>query len=515
LSATLQERTKTNQLVANAYLLYSILALGRGFPQLALLHAKEGVKLLRRTWNIIEERLNLQTSTCSHRQTDSEKFAEDFSQLNLSTTAITNTENYQPFVGPEFWALITPLFRSLSHLAGLYAHHGMFQETMYFAEQAHKLAKKLGSEAHTAIASAYLGSMWLKAGALDKGAEFLMEAKNLGSSKENNRDTALLAYHLGNMQGLLGDRKAELAAYDEVETTLKNLTSQGFINAADQIVDQVEALEENMSQLTVSKKKPLARSSVTRPKAIAKRKAVTRVKLTSIEVTSAVVEECPQLMSLKAAVLRQKARALMCTKAFADALSLLHEAEGYSSSQTDAVNHGLAMAKRLLLQSMEQMNADPLYSVLQESTISFPSVVGNFKPDKSSGERSSFTRLSPSGKSKVGKHGPNSAGSKGPTAESFIDKLCHAQEHLIEVHSVALTTAPVAVVHSISSLLNSVVMLLSAADHVKGKSLAQPGFASRFNGMWPCRLCPSHIPANNPRNGENSCTSPRTQSNPG
>jgi separase len=479
----LQERTKTNQLLANAYWLYSNLALGRGIPQLALLHGKQSVKLLRRTWNIIEERLNLQTSTCSRRQTDSEKFVDDVSQLNLSTTAITNTENYQPFAGPEFWALITPLFRSLSHLAGLYAHHGMFQETMYFAEQAYKLTKKLGSESHTAIASAYLGSMWLKAGALDKGAEFLMEAKCLGSSKENNRDTALLAYHLGNMQGLLGDRKAELAAYEEVETTLKNLTSPDFINAADQIVDQVEALEENMSQLTVSKKKRLTRSSVTRPKAVAKRKAVTRIK-PSIEVALSVVEECPQLMSLKATVLCQKARALMGAKAFTDALNLLHEAEGYSNSQTDAVNHGLAMAKRLLLQSMEQMNVDPLYSVLQESTISFPSVVGNFKPDKSSGERSSFTRLSPSGKSKVGKHGPNSAGSKGPTAESFIDKLCHAQEHLIEVHSVALTTAPVAMVHSISSLLNSVAMLLSAADHVKGKSLAQPEFASRFIGMW-------------------------------
>jgi separase len=486
-SATFQERSRKHQLLANACLLSSILALERGIPHLALTYAKQSVKVLRRTWDTIEERLNQQIPS-SRSQSGAEKLAEDASQLSLSTAAVPPTGKQQSLSGSEFWALITPLFRSLSHLAGLYAHHGMFQETMYFAEQAHKLVQKVGSESHTAIASASLGSMWLKAGALDKGAEFLMAAKDLCSSQENSRDSALLAYHFGSMQGLLGDHKAEIASYEEMEATLNNLTGQDFITAADQIIDPADALEEKMSQLTVSKRKAPARKTVPRPKAVVKRKATSRAKA-PVDASSSTTEECPQLMSLKAMVLLQKAGALKSSKGFADALSLLQEAEGYSNSPTDSVNHGLAMAKRLILQSMEQMNADPLYSVLQESTISFPSVVGHLKSDKTGSERSSATRLSPA-KPKARKNSPDRAGSKSPPPESFINKLRQAEEHLMGVHSVALVTSPVAVIHSISSLLNSVAMLLSAADQGRGKPLAHPGFAGSLVGMYPYLFSP-------------------------
>ena len=479
--AKLEGKFRKYQLVANAYFLCSILAIERGAPHLALVHAKRSVKLLRHAWTSIEEQRHQETSASSRPQISVEKLADDTSQLSLSTIVASGVGNQESQNGSQFWALITPLFRSLSHLSELYAHHGMFQETMYYAEQALKLVEKVGSRRQAAIASAYLGNIWLKAGVLDKGAEFLMAAKGLSPSyEEHNKDTALLVYHLGNMQGRLGDRNAELTAYKEVETSLEDLTRKGFINAADQIADPAKELDKKMAQLAVSKKAP-GRKTATRLKGVANRKTVTRV-TPVMDVVSPVTEECPPLMSLKAMVLRQRAQAIMCTKGFADALSLLQEAETYSKSQIDVVNHGLAMAKRLLLQSIEQMNADPLYSVLQESTVSFPAVVAHLKVDKSSGERSSFTRPSPSRKSKTGKNGTDRSGSKSPPPESFIDKLRQAQEYLVQVHSTALMAAPVTVIHSVSSLLNSVAMLLFAADPGKGKLAAHPGFASCLNG---------------------------------
>ena len=71
--------------------------------------------------------------------------------------------------------------------------------------------------------------------------------------------------------------------------------------------------------------------------------------------------------------------------------------------------------------------------------------------------------------------------------DSFFDKLRQAQEHLTEVHSMALTVAPVALIHKISALLNSVAILLSAAGQIKGKPLAHPGFASCSIGMFLIR----------------------------
>lgn len=462
-------------------MLYSKLALERGSPQAALIHAKQGVRLLRRAWANMEQLT--QQSSADSSQMDPSKLLDDASQLSEATVTLSQeVVNRKELCGCRFWALIAPLFRSISYLSSIYAHHGMFQETMFYAEQAQVLAKQVGSEVHTAMASASLGNMWLKAGCLDKGSEYFVEAKQLSISDENSRDAATLVYHLGIMHGLLGDRDAEVTSYENAETTLQCLTEKNFIDGLESLVDPADELENEMSKLSLSKKKQSApRKAAVRPNTAAKRKPAARAK-SPIAVTSSISEECPPLMSLKATILRQKAVAFISLKRCGEALGILQETSSYSTNQMDAVSHGLAMAKQLLVSSVEQMAADPVYSVLQESTISFPSVVGLLK---NSGERLSTAKLSPPPKrSQAAKGGREVARSKSPAPDSFFDKLRRAQEQLTEVHTVALLIAPVSVLHTISALLNSVAILLSAAGQMNGKLLAHPGFASCSIGMF-------------------------------
>jgi separase len=485
----LQEKNRENQLLSKAYLLCSTLALERGTPQLALTHAKHGIRLLRRAWTNATVRVHgqdISTEIECRLRTETGKLAEESLQSSTSTiTIVSSAGDHQSLFGSGLWCLITPLFRSLLHLSELYAHHGMFQETMYYAEQAHKLAKQVGSDASEALAAASLGRIWLKAGALDKGAKFLMQAKSYSVSCEISRYSALLVYYLGNMHGLLGNQDAELAGYEEAELVLKSLTSPDFINKLDCIVDPVEALQEKMAGLKVSKLKASTQKATTRAKAPATRRIATRVKGT-IDIVSSPVGECPRLISFKAMILRNKARLLMCIKRCADALPILHEAERYSNSQVDVVDQGLAIAKQLLLRSLEQMNSDPVYSVLQESTISFPSVVSHHsKLEKSHGERLSFAHTPHPGKAKMWRCDTDPRRSKSPSPEGFFDNLRQAQERLTEVHSIATMVAPMVSIHTISSLLNTVTMLLSATSEVGEKSLAHPGFASYFTGMCP------------------------------
>src|SRR3954467_4862311 len=88
-SKTLQERSRRDQLFANASLLYSMLALERGIPQLALIHAKQNVRLLRHAWAGIEEISRVkQTSTSTRPQMAIEKLGEEVSQLSASTSTI-------------------------------------------------------------------------------------------------------------------------------------------------------------------------------------------------------------------------------------------------------------------------------------------------------------------------------------------------------------------------------------------------------------------------------------------
>jgi separase len=358
----------------------------------------------------------------------------------------------------------------------------MFQETLYYAQQAYKLSTEVGSETHLAMAAAYLGSIWLKSGNLDKGSEFLMEAQQVSTPCEKNRDTALRMYHLGSMHGLLGDRDAEIVAYDQAQDVLQSLATATYIAFLDKFPDRPSDLHERMPEITVSKRRePASRKALGRPKvAAAKDKTVAQAHSQTEEVPS-VAEKCPQLTSLKAVILRDKARALISNKKFAEALEFLNEAEAFAHTQIEIVDQGLARAKHLLLHSVEQMNADPVYSVLQDSTISFPSVVGSSKIEKH-GDRLSV-KVSPPRKAQMSRNNRDRAGSKSPAPDSFFDKLRQAQEHLTEVHSIAIAVAPMAVIHKVSALLNSVAILLSAAGQVKGKIPANPGFASCSIGI--------------------------------
>jgi separase len=484
-TSMLQARMKMNVLISNAYLVYSTLALERGTPQAALAHAKQSVRLLRRAWANVEEQLNGSRPTTPEAtsQNGTEKSAEELSQLNISQINIPTKSESQRFAnGSSFWALITPLFRALSHLSGLFAHNGMFQETVYYAEQARKLVKDVGADAHLAMASAMLGSNWLRAGVLDKGSEFLIEAKNASIYIEQSRETAILSCHLGTMHGLLGDRDAEVKVYEDAEKVLEYIATPTHIDNFVRTVDISDELEEKMSQMTISKRKPpVTRKAASRPRTAGKRKT-TAGATSPVEAIPSVAEVCPQLTSLRARVLRQKAHTLMADKKYADALNLLHEAENFVKTHIEAVDHGLAIAKQLLLQSIEQMNADPVYSVLQDSTISFPSITGAAKTDKH-GDRLFVAKVSPPRKLQGSKNSKDRALSKSPAPHSFFDKLRQAQEQLTEMHSVAMTFAPMASIHKISVLLNSVSILLSAAGQVKGRLLAHPGFASCSIGM--------------------------------
>ena len=484
---TVDQRIRDKEFLSQAYMVYSMLALERGSPQTALMHAKQSLRFLRRAWVTLQEQQNQQSPRPgrSSPRVETDKIAEETSNLSFSTIKTsTSTDEHEWFSGVAFWPLITPLFRVMSYLSYLHAHHGMFQETLYFAEQAQKLVLEVGAEAYTAIASAYLGGVWLRAGRLDKGSELLMAAKKRDTVGDQSRESVLLAYHLGRMHGLLGDRDAEVEAYENAEMTLQSLTQPTFINKMD-CLDPAHHLEQRMSSLTISKVRVAEpRKAGVRSKTVAKKKTVTQAKYL-METTSSVAEECPRLISLKGNVLRQKARAFTFMKKYSDALAILNETDSYSKTQTAVIEQGLAMAMHLLLQSTQQMHADPVYSVLQESTISFPSIVGLMKLDRHSGDRLSVTKTStPPRKMPATKSHRDLNHSKIPAADGPFDKLRQAQEHLTEVHSMALTFAPVAIIHTVSALLNNVAMLLSAAGQIKGKPLAHPGFASCSIGMF-------------------------------
>ncbi|KAM3068759.1 separin protein [Clarireedia jacksonii] len=469
---SLQEKTRMNCTSAKASFIRSMLAVEQGGPESAIVLAKQSVRLLRRAWANTEA--VLERKRASAALVDNENIAEEMSGLSVTTDKLSYRPQTQSSPsGIGFWHLVVPLITGLIHLSNLYAHHGLFQETLHYAEQAEEIVKVLNSDTQTAIVSATLGNIWTKAGNLDKGTHFLTEAEKLCKNGFKTKTTVAIASQLGRLHGILGDLKTEVACYELAENTLRSLTTKLFTyNGPPKLipVDVVE-IENGVRTLAVSKRKaPAARKPATRKKAPAPRKPVASAK-PHTPPEPPVSEECPQLNSLRAKVLWQKAEALLSLKKSKEAQAILEEAGKFSSTQLDAVYQGISEARCLLLRSMEQMVSDPVYSVLQDSTISFPSVLGA-KADKSAVDKTLVRHTSPRKPQapRVGRPG------KGTSSDSIFDKLHRAQEILVETYPVAFLVAPISVMHKITSLLNNVSILLSAAGPIKGKS--QPGLAS-------------------------------------
>ncbi|KUJ21034.1 uncharacterized protein LY89DRAFT_778661 [Mollisia scopiformis] len=475
------EQTRLDILLSHSYIIHAMLAYERGAAHTALTQAKQGVRILQNTWAIVEKRERRSLSSAGLKaQTDVEKLTEEVSQLNVSTISIAvpqHSEEVSTISG--LWPLVPSLFQGLSYLSQLYAHNGMSQEMIYYAEQAKKVAEMAGSEAHMAIASMNLGSAWLRSGVLDKGSDCLMKANKMSLLNSMSREGAVLSYHLGLMHGLLGDSESEIEAYNTAEKILKTIATADHIKSLDKVTEDCDILEGNMSRLTIAKKKTKTaapRKTVGRAKPISKAKAITRAK-SPVEAAPSVAEECHQLNSFLATVLRQKAQSLMTGKTDISIDMILEQTAKYAHTQIEVIHQGLVTAKRWVLDSLEQMDADPVYSVLQDSTISFPSVLGQFKADKL-GERLSVGKTSPPQKSQIGRGNKDRNITRSPIPGSFFDKLRQAHELLTDIHATAIHIAPLPVINKTSAFLNSVAILLSAINQAKGRSLLSPGLVS-------------------------------------
>ncbi|KHJ35897.1 putative cell division-associated protein bimb [Erysiphe necator] len=473
-NSSINQKLNTNLLISSAYTINSKFAFERGLVYPALSYAKQSVRLLRSAWADIEGHTKKQNHVLDKTPSEIERLAGEISNISLSTpsqkldSVIDSCEDYT-----SFWAILIPLFRSLNDLSTTYAHHGMFQETIYYAEQAYKLVKQVRSNNYIAISGITLGNIWLRAGNLSKGSELLSEAKLLLSS-EVSKEKVLLSYNLGIMNGLLCNFDAEINFYGNAINNLNELLQKEYISSIETFLKPIENYEKKLPNSCETKQKHPQR------KLRSNNKSATKINLTTpvrahFDGISSITNEYPFLLALRSQIIREKSRAFLHQKRWTDASNLLLETET-SFSSSDKVGYGLAIGKYLLTQSLSQMDADPVYSILQDSTISFPSVLGSSRFFKN-GDKLSAAIVSP--KKCVGTRiGTERTNNKISSSDSFFDKLRRAQDYLRETLSIAMVVSPVSIIYKTTHLLNSVAILLSTADQIKAKSSTHPCLSS-------------------------------------
>ncbi|KAK8055839.1 peptidase family C50 [Apiospora rasikravindrae] len=448
--------------IAYASFLQAMLVLERGNPDEALRFAKNAVRILYHDWAKLE---TMKISAGNQGDEPSQvEASEDDCSFNSSVSSASDVVRAR--TGPEFWAMVYPLFRFVLRLSSVYAHIGMFQETMYYGEQALKIARSTNSTNYIMQSQAWLAVIHMKAGAAEKALELALEIKESLAKLEPNFSAIRLACQLSQIYRDTGDYAAESELLNQAESMIAKLDKQEASGGMD--------LDKRMSKLTIKDKATpkatrLPRSRVTKAvsKAAPRRKATTAAAKFLTEKKPLPAIEDKQLMFMRAFILQQRSAALLREKEWSAAVEALQTAGELPRLSADMTQDSLFMAVALIGQSLELMGKDSVYSAVLDSTLSFPTVAGSAR-DKALAEKNQSTKASPPRKGRA-------ASQEGPP---FLETLRQARDHLLDAHAVAVMNGDGVLVQRVATLLQNTFILLSTTNHSKVSGASHPAYAT-------------------------------------
>ncbi|KAK4106665.1 hypothetical protein N658DRAFT_439347 [Parathielavia hyrcaniae] len=436
-------RAERRRLVAYAYYLHSIMAIERGDSHHALVYSRDSVRILFQDWTKLEAQIAPKT-TVEQSQLDGQ---------TLDMSAIEpKGEGHQQTAGPQFWRIFHCLYRHVLRLSSLYAHLGMLQETMYYAEQALKMASTVDSDFYSAECAAWIGSICWRAANIAKSHEMLQQATVLLPDDDHSYALATLACHISSIHLSQNNIEGAQLLLEKAETVAQALAVSPAV--ADRPA-QTSNIENKLEKLSITQKPTRGGRKVAATKAPAKKAVRGAAKTTSLAadaaaVTTVVNIEDAQLAKLRATIFVRKAEAMLRQKDWSKAQAILAEATAEKASGLLPARQ-VAMALCLVGRSMEQMAQDPVFSVIHDSTISFPALSGS---DKTAPVRAKVS-------SPKKPRSPTAAEGQG---RLYVDNLREAHDYLLEAQSMAAVSGDASLIHRISVLLQNVGLILTATQ---------------------------------------------------
>ena len=488
-STTLSGRVRFNRVIANACYVYSLLALENGNFDGALRYAKRCVTLNRRVWATLENRTSTKrVSRPDSGDSEMEGLTEGLANLTNSVreVPVVMSITHDSLNGAAFWSFIPFLYRGLSHQSQVFAHQGMFQEAVYFAEQAYKVAAAVSSRSLRIDNLGRRADYWTQGGRADKAQDLLDSAKPSSSDK----NVALARYHCSaaSVFHANDEFEKETGAYELAETLLHDLSIPSFIQQLDKIVSAEDALVDGISAMKLDANTTKKQPKTTRgrkPTAKAPARTAGKIAPPKSQIATSTRDECFRLSSLQGDVLCRKAMAMLLQDKLSAAAELLERAENLQNGHQGSILQQSSNFKRWLAQSMKEMSADFTFNVLPESTISFPALARTERKF-SEGSSSRPEYLSPAHRASLMATSPVKGGrGKKSTKDDFAATLQRARQCVAEVYAVAIQTGSNSVVHQICRALGYVTVLLSATHATNTKVPLHPLYTAYLNGLSP------------------------------
>lgn len=457
---TVLSKISWERLVADAAFVQSRLSTAQGSMTLALYFAKLSVRLNCRIWGKVEKlaQKKQDKSLPAATTSDVEAVAEGVAKLDLSQNGSTPAVSGSYTQGAPFWPHLGSHHTCLLNLATLSAHHGLFQDAIYYGEQALKIDKTLDANVRLVAAQAQLGYNWILGGHVSEGQEVLTAALESSKQIQTNIETVSLYVALASLYRAQGQHQKAYRLLQDADKVITTLTSSDVSSISE--APNVAAIEEKMDKLKIrtTRRTPSTTTSTTTGRRTrASSSASSSTKKSSTPKGPMPEAQSKSLLRLKGDVFRQQADCLRALRDFERSAHTLAEARQFATARESKVSLDIGESEHLLADAIRHFASHAVYCVLPESTISLPSLKS---PVKGAGETSIPGTKTAAKKTKAPARGSRTKALK--ASEDFSIMLSKASDCLTGVFVDATVLGSTLENHAASRLMSRISMLSHA-----------------------------------------------------
>ena len=459
----------------------SVAARERGLIEDALMFAKQSNSLYGRAWALCVKLTKRQSADSGDSSTDVLSLTEGVSKLDLSCcdTSIQDASSPTPrasnqsrLQGALFWPHVASYHATLLDLSDLYAHLGLLENATYYAKMSAKLAGAVPSKHFQAQSNTTLARLEARQGRFEKSQHLLDESLDLTVNRPHLVQLAEIHSVSASASQGRNDFKGQIVSLDKAKKHLEKASSAIALDGRPFDKD-IDDLNHHVARLQINKEPPPNRNPKTREGPLKPTRAPIKKPATRTEppkpVTKAEKHDCIPLERMLSEIYRHKADAMLASDEIEDAGHVLDEAAALPCTVDGSVLQAISAANKFLRRAMRCMSSHAVYSVLHESTIAFPSIVGS--PTTNEGKSltcsSQKTSAVPTTQKKTA---VRRNGSRKAAEEDGLEYLLEARDVIMGIHTLAIKTASTASLHSLSKLLDKITMLISATDARKGST---------------------------------------------
>ncbi|CAG8108549.1 unnamed protein product [Penicillium salamii] len=469
---TILSKISWERLVADAAFVQSRLFTAQGSATQALYFAKLSVRLNCRIWAKVERlaQKKQDKSLPAPGSSDVDAVADGVAKLDLSQAGSSPDVSATYIQGAPFWPHLGSHHTCLLNLATLSAHHGLFQDAIYYGEQALKIDKTLDANARLLAAQTQLGCHWVLSGHLNEGQDHLSAAAESSKQTQKSIETVSFQMALASLYKIQGAHEKAFRILLEAEKIVASVTSAD--TPATLEISAVSELEDKMDKLRVrssSRRTPTPTTTTTR-----------RTRATSSAASKATTKKAPApkptppevqsktITQLKGNILRQQADCLRELRDFERSAQTLAEARKFAVVRESKITLEIGESEHLLADAIRHFASHAVYCVLPESTISLPSLKS---PSKTADEPPVPAKKASTRRAKAP---AKTARTKAQKAnEDFSVMLSKASDCLASVFSDATILGSTLDGHAVSRLMSRISMLSHATSPGIPANLAQ------------------------------------------